>query len=145
MAKYEEPFEDVQEVFDNIIQTAEIDRYMSIRILCDDKMKKIGKVVKANDLVKHIGGDDVIIIINQKIFDQLEPELQVMQAEELLAGISYNTEKDKIEITKGDVETYSGILRKYGYHEAANGQKYPYEILKESIKTLYNAEKEVEA
>ena len=41
---------------------------------------------------------------------------------------------EKVIITKGDVVTYSGLLRKYGYDK--------YEVLRESIKTLYNAEKE---
>ena len=46
----------------------------------------------------------------------------------------FDTEKDKLEIKKGDVETFSGLLSKYGYDR--------YEVVRESIKTLYNVEKE---
>ena len=142
--KYDEPYEDVQKVFDDIIAKTDLGNYVSIRILTDDKMKKIGKVVKATDLIKHIGGDDVIIIINQEIFDQLPENLQVMQAEELLSGISFNTEKDKLEINKGDVDTYSGVLRKYGYDVPKKAGNPTYEVLIESIKTLYEAKKQKE-
>jgi hypothetical protein len=143
--KYEEPFEDVQEVFDNLINKTDLPNLVDIKIMTDDKMKKIGKIVKQNELNKQLSGYDVVIIINQEIFDQLEPELQVMQAEELLAGISWNMEKDRLEITKADVEAYSGILRKYGYDEVKNGNKYPYVTLTESIKSLYDAKKEKES
>jgi hypothetical protein len=131
MAKYEEPYDDVQNIFDEIITKAELDRFVTIKVLCDDVQKQIGKVAKANELVKHFGGVDIIVIINQRIFDQLTPEQQKMQAEELLAGISWDMEKDRLIMTKPDINAYSGILRKYGYDA--------YEVLQESIKTLYSA------
>ena len=136
MAKYEEPFDDVQAIFDKIIENADLERFVTIKVLCDDKQKTIGKVMKANELVKHFGGVDIVVSINQKIFEQLEPELQKLQAEELLAGISWDMEKDKLVVSKGDITTYSGLLRKYGYER--------YEVLQESIKTLYSASEEDE-
>ncbi len=57
-----------------------------------------------------------------------------MVAEESLAGVSFNYEKDKLDIKKGDVHTFSGFLKKYGHDR--------YEVLRESIKTLYNVKQE---
>lgn len=137
MAKFEEPFEDVKAVFDRVITNADLDRVVTIRVLCDDTQKTIGKVVRANEIVKHLAAIDIIVVINQRIFEQLTPEQQKMQAEELLAGISWDYDKDKLIISKGDINTFSGLLRNYGYDA--------YEVLQESIKTLYAAAKEEDA
>jgi hypothetical protein len=137
MAKYEEPESYIQEIFDNIIATADLERFVTIKVLIDDNQKTIGKMVKANAFVQHLAGVDVIIVINQRIFEQLPQEQQDLQAEELLAGISWDMQRDKLVISKGDIQTYSGLLRKYGYKQ--------YEVLQESIKTLYAAAEEEDA
>ena len=78
--------------------------------------------------------NDLYIFVNEQIFEQLEDWQKVIVAEEALAGVYFDTEKDKLEIKKGDVETFSGLLSKYGYDR--------YEVVRESIKTLYQVEKE---
>ena len=134
MAKYEEPFDDTQEIFDGVIANAELDRYVNIKLLSDNKSKTITKVVKANPLLKFETKNDLYIFVNEQIFEQLEDWQKVIVAEEALAGVYFDTEKDKLEINKGDVETFSGLLSKYGYDR--------YEVVRESIKTLYQVEKE---
>ena len=134
MAKYEEPFDDTQEIFDGVIANAELDRYVNIKLLSDNKSKTITKVVKANPLLKFETKNDLYIFVNEQIFEQLEDWQKVIVAEEALAGVYFDTEKDKLEIKKGDVETFSGLLSKYGYDR--------YEVVRESIKTLYQVEKE---
>jgi hypothetical protein len=81
--------------------------------------------------------NDVVIVVNETIFDRLETSQQHMVAEEATAGIHYDLEKEKLIITKGDITTFSGLLRKHGYEK--------YEALRESIKTLYDADKEEKA
>ena len=134
MAKYEEPFDDTQEIFDGVIANAELDRYVNIKLLSDNKSKTITKVVKANPLLKFETKNDLYIFVNEQIFEQLEDWQKVIVAEEALAGVYFDTEKDKLEIKKGDVETFSVLLSKYGYDR--------YEVVRESIKTLYQVEKE---
>lgn len=129
MAKYEEPFEDVQKIFEDLINTYSINEFANIKILSDDRQKVVGKIVKANPLVQHLAGVDIVIVVNEEIFEQLEMEQQNLIAEELLAGISWDEDKERIILSKGDVNTYSGILSKYGYKQ--------YEVLQESIRTLY--------
>lgn len=137
MARYEEPFDDTKEIFENIISNADLSRFINFKLLINNKQKELYKPIKANDLVKHMTNNDVVIIINERIFEQLNPEQKIMIAEESIAGVHFDAEKDKITFTKGDIQTYSGILRKYGYDK--------YEVLHESIKTLYNVEREEEA
>jgi hypothetical protein len=133
MAKFEAPFEDVEEIFSEKIKARELDRYINIAIVVNNKAKEVFKVVKANDLFKHRTGDDVIIILNQNIFDKLEEVQKHIVVEDALACIHYDTEKDKLIMTKPDVIAYSGILSKFTFET--------WNVVRESIKTLYNAEK----
>ena len=137
MAKFEEVFEDTQALFTNF--TKEIDNLtqVNIKILANNRLKEIGKVVKANDLLKHMTNEDVIILLNEQIFEQLEDEQKTMVVEELIARIYFDDEKDKLTIVSPDVNTFSLLLRKYGYDK--------YEVLHESIKALFSQEAEVEA
>lgn len=136
MAKYEEPFEETQDLYNQLIERAGLFNYVNITILTNNKAKEIFKINKANELLKYRTGDDIIIVLNEKIFDQLTQEQRIIVAEESLASIHFNTEKDKIEISKPDVVTFSGILAKHTFEK--------WNVLRESITTLYNAEKQEE-
>lgn len=138
MARYEEPFDDTKEIFETAISNAELSRFINFKLLINNKQKVIyNPPIKATDLVRHMTNYDVIIVINEHIFEQLTDEQKIMVAEESIAGIHFDTEKDKIVMNKFDVQTYSGVLRKYGYEK--------YEVLKESIKTLFTVQNEEEA
>lgn len=136
MAKYEELFEDHQALFNRAIDNAGLIQYMNIVVLSNNRAKDIFKISKTNDLQKHRSGDDVNIIINEKIFEQLTPEQQVILVDSAMSYISFDSEKDKVVITKPDFKAHRGILRKYSFDVI--------EILEESIKTLYQAVKEAE-
>jgi hypothetical protein len=135
MAKYELVFEDTQDLYTRLIGEADLNN-VNITVLADNKAKEIFKLSKANAILKFRSNDDVIIILNEKIFEQLTPEQQVIIAEESLAGISYNSEKDAIEIKKPDFIAFTGVLRKYSYNII--------DVLRESVTTLYAAEKQAE-
>ena len=136
MAKFEEPFEDTQDLFNEVIKTAGLDQYVNITILANNKAKEIFKINKANDLLKHRTGDDIIIVLNERIFEGLTDEQRRIVIEESLASIHYDMENDKLVISKPDVVTFSGVLAKHTFDK--------WEALRESIKTLYAAEKQVE-
>lgn len=136
MAKYEEPFEDTQDLYNEVIKNTNLDQYINITILVNNKAKEIYKVNKANELLKYRTGDDVIIVINEKIMEQLTLEQRRIVVEESLAAIHFDTEKDKLVINKADVVTFSGVLSKYSFDT--------WHVLQESIKTLYQAEKQAE-
>ena len=137
MARYEEPFDDTKEIFENIISNADLSRFINFKLLINNKQKELYKPIKANDLVKHMTNNDVVIIINERIFEQLNPEQKIMIAEESIAGVHFDAEKDKITFTKGDIHTYSGILSKFGTEK--------YLKLCELIKLIYSQENDVEA
>lgn len=136
MAKFEEPFEDTLDLYNEVIKSVGLDQYVNITILVNNKSKELFKVNKANELLKYRTGDDIIIVLNEQIFEQLTDEQRRIVVEESLASIHYDMENDKLVITKPDVVTFSGVLSKHSFEK--------WNTLRESIKSLYEAEKQAE-
>lgn len=137
MAKFEEVFPDTQQKFTTFIGTIDSLRDVRIKILTNNRLKEIGKVVKANDLLKHLTDEDVIILLNEQIFEQLEEEQQKMLVEELVAEIYYDLEKEKVSLLKPDFNTFSLFLQKFGYQKI--------DALHESIRSLFGKANEEDA
>ncbi len=136
MSKFTEPFEETQELYNQAISNIGLNNFINITIAVNNKSKDIFKVIKANDLLKYRTQDDVIIVLNEKIFEKLTPPQRLIVVEESLASIHFDTEKGMLVISKPDVVTFSGLLRKYTFET--------WNVLRESIKTLYQAEKQAE-
>lgn len=136
MAKFEEPFEDTLDLYNEVIKSVGLDQYVNITILVNNKSKELFKVNKANELLKYRTGDDIIIVLNEQIFEQLTDEQRRIVVEESLASIHYDMDNDKLVITKPDVVTFSGVLSKHSFDK--------WNTLRESIKSLYEAEKQAE-
>jgi hypothetical protein len=129
MAKFEEVYEDTLTLFQKHIDQTSIPRMVKIKILSNDAIKKeFGKVSKTNDIVKFMTDYDVVIQVNEPIFDQLEDKQKEYVVRDLLAQIVYDMEKDKINIVSHDITTFSGVLRNYDIDT--------YLSIKESIITL---------
>lgn len=133
MAKFDEPFEDTQALYDEKIKAVGLDQFINITVVVNNTAKELFKVNKANDLLKYRTGDDVLIVLNEKIFEQLTDVQKHIVVEDSLASIHFDTEKDRLIITKPDVIAYSGILSKFTFET--------WNVVRESIKTLYAAEK----
>ena len=137
MAKFEEVFQDTQTLFNTYIGQIDNLQEVNIKILSHNRLKEIGKVVKANDLIKHMTNEDVVILLNENVFEQLDDEQRQMVVEELLATVYFDSEKGKVSLIKPDINTFSLLLRKYGYAK--------YETLHESIKAVFAQMEEEEA
>lgn len=135
-SNFEEPFEETQAMFTQVIMAAGLNSLVNITVLTDNKAKDIFKVNKANKLLQYRTGDDVIIVLNEKIFEQLEPAHRLIVVEESLSAISYDTEHDTLEVKQPDVKTFKGVLKKHTYAV--------WEVVQESITTLYQVEKDEE-
>lgn len=136
MAKYEEVFEETKNLYTQLMLASGISNNVNIVIIANNKAKDIFKVNKANELLKYRSGDDIIIVLNEKIFDQLTPAQRRIVAEESLASIGYDLENEKITISKPDVVTFSGLLNKHSFEV--------WNVLRESIKSLYAKEEQTD-
>ena len=63
MATYVEVLDETDKVFREVLMTTTLERYLKVQLLADNGLKEIGKVVKANDLVKYVSDKDIIVIM----------------------------------------------------------------------------------
>ena len=134
MSKFKELHEGTQALYDQAILQTNLGQFINIAIFADDNSKEIFKLVKAIELLKFRTQGDLIILVNEKIIDQLTPEQRVIVVQESLAGVSFDSEKDKLEIKTPDFMAHTDILRKYGFETI--------DVIRESIKSIILAEKQ---
>lgn len=116
--KYDEPFDDNKELFQEIVTEADLDKNVNVKLVTNNRLKRVGKVSKASDLVKYLDNIDVLIEINEAVFEMLDEQQKRIIAEDLVSYISYYLEKDKIKVEPNpDFMTWSGLLDKYGVEE----------------------------
>ena len=114
MAKFEEVYDETLKLFNTHISESSIPSFLRIKILSNESLKDIpGKVSKSQDIVKFMTNYDVIIQINEPIFDDLNDDQKEYIVKDLLAQIHYDMDKDKVNILKPDVTTFSGVLRQF--------------------------------
>jgi hypothetical protein len=133
MSKYKVPFNSTTDLYAQAMLTAGLTGNVNITVASLDTSKEIYKVKKTGDWEKYRTGDDVVIFLNENIFDKLPEPQRILVVEESLASISYDSEHDKVIISKPDVITFSGILSKYTFET--------WNVMRESVKTLYTVEK----
>lgn len=78
--------------------------------------KEVGVVLKANDLVTLFTGDDslVAVALYEDAFNRVDEQTQEIWIRSLLNQISYDMDKDKIVITKPELQIGLGMYRKFG-------------------------------
>jgi hypothetical protein len=103
-----------EKLFNRLIDEADLQRVINIKLLGCNELKVITKPVKANDLLKFMTDNDLIILVNELIFDKLEEDQKELIAQELVAHISYDFEKGKMVINQPDVNTFSTVLKRVG-------------------------------
>jgi len=129
--KYFELHKDLEDLFTIGFAKTGLEHLVNLKVVGCKNQKTLTKVNKANDLWRYVGNEDVVITINELIFESLTKDLQLIAVDEALASISCNLETGKVTITKPDFSTYSTLLVKYGYDE--------YIKLYETVKSLYDS------
>lgn len=114
MAKFETPFDDTKEIFQQVITATDLERLLTFDLVTNNKLKEMFKVAKTNEYEKHKTGVDVKIFVNEEVFETLDEVQQVIVAESALAYVAYDFEKDKLSISKPDVMGHSGVISKFG-------------------------------
>ena len=135
-SKYIEPFDDTLSLFTEGMRNANMINNVNLLLLVDNKSKKIFKVKKADDVLKHRTNDDVIIFLNENVFERLPNDIKLLVVIEALAYISCDLDSGKVEITKPDFEAHSGVLNQHTYPRI--------NVARESIKSVYDVIKQEE-
>jgi hypothetical protein len=138
MAKFEHPTEDTVKAIDDVFLALIEERYgVRFNVLVNNDQKEVFKVKKYTADIKFAFGYDFQIVINEVILEGLDPVQQNLCIQEELAGVSYDPEKDMVNVKKGDFTSYSGFVEKHTYDKL--------KTLRESVKSLYDKKKEDDA
>lgn len=80
------------------------------------KCKTYGEVLKGNALVTLFTNDPnlVCVALYEELFDRVDEQTQDYWIESLLTQISYDDEKDKVVLTKPEINMSHGMYLKYG-------------------------------
>ena len=137
MAKFQEASPEVEKLFDEVREKTSIPQWVEFRVLCNNKQKgEPVKLVKSNDLVQMLTeGVNFAVVVNEDIFFFFSDDMKKLAFDEALAGVAVS-DTDAVSLEKPDFSTYSGVLAKYGDSEVIK--------LKESVKSLYDAQKQKE-
>ena len=78
--------------------------------------KEVGTVLKANDLVTLFTGDEslVVVALYEEALNRMDSQNQDLVIRSLLSQISYDADKDKIVITKPELQINLGMYRQFG-------------------------------
>ena len=115
MSKYNEVYADTQRLFDSVIDETGLEQVINFKVLsCNSLKKKACDAVKAGDIVKYMTEKDIIILVNEPVFERLTEEQRKIAAEEAVAKVGFDYEKDKIVMSQPDVSTFSLVLVKHG-------------------------------
>lgn len=78
--------------------------------------KEVGTVLKANDLVTLFTGDEslVAVALYEEALNRMDGQNQDLVIRSLLSQISYDADKDKIVITKPELQISLGMYRQFG-------------------------------
>lgn len=116
MAKFFELSEENKNIFDDIWQDSGMFNYIDLKILGVSKAKEVIKVAKTNALAEYLGKspDSCTVIVYEEVFDRLDDKNKKLLAQDALSIVSYDSEKDKINVGVPQITVTVGGRMKYG-------------------------------
>lgn len=87
------------------------------------KQKELIKITKLKDDISFLVKSELLVSINEELFDVFDEESVEILIEQELDKISYNDQNGKIKMLKPDLVTFSGIITKWGVEKVARANK----------------------
>lgn len=132
MAKWTNPDDETQSIISGVLVNLGLDNLIDTKIIVNDEQKNLFQVSKETPANKFAYGYDLKIIVNESIFDGLPHDQKLLAIEEALSGTYYDYDNDKLIVSTPD-KVYKSFIEHHGWEK--------YEVLVESIKSLYDAKK----
>ena len=86
---------------------------INLKVMSVTKAKNVLKVSKAGATLQYLTNKDVILIIYEEAFDRLSQEMQEKLMEGALSSVSYDTEKEKLNVDGDIAKEMFRMRRKY--------------------------------
>ena len=101
--KFFETSEDIKELIQNKFEGTGLDQLgINLKIVSVTKGKNVLKASKAGATVQYLTKKDAILTVYEEAFDRMSDEMKEKLIEGCISNISYDTEKDKLNV-EGDV------------------------------------------
>ena len=145
MAKIFETSADIAELAqDKFEETGLAQMGINLKVLSVTKSKVVLKATRANATTHHLTGKDVILIVYEEAFDRLTDDFKNKLMEGAISNISYDTEKDKLNVEGDYAKELFRMRRKYAdYVDIAETSYLVIEEIEEEEKKRKEAEREM--
>lgn len=123
MSKFFETSDEYVELIENQFSKTNLDTMgINLKVLSTTKAKDVLKVSRTSAVTNYLtkGETDILVMVYEQAFDRLTPDVQNMWAEMVLSAVSYDTEKDKLNIDTNPFGPFFNMRRKYGDVAADN-------------------------
>jgi len=129
-SKFYDLGEDTLELITNLIDKMALPFNLKIKFIGVTKQKQLIKLQKTSDVVSHLTSIDMFMFINEDYlitFDDTNAEILIYQE---LDRLQFDINKGTFKITKYQLQTNPGVLKKYGIDAVAQANQLV-ELLKE--------------
>ena len=115
---------------------------IELKVISTPKAKSILKVQRANATTNYLTKKDVILIVFEEAFDRLTEEHKNLLMEGAISNISYDTDKDKLNVDTDFAREIFRMRRKYqNYVDVAEESYIVIETIEEEEKQRKEAER----
>jgi hypothetical protein len=115
---------------------------IELKLISTPKAKSILKAQRANATTNYLTKKDVILIVFEEAFDRLTDEHKNLLMEGVLSNISYDTDKDKLNVDTDFAREIFRMRRKYqNYVDVAEESYIVIETIEEEEKQRKEAER----
>ena len=114
MAKIFETSQDIAELAQEKFEDTGLAQMgINLKVLSVTKSKSVLKVSRANATTHFLTDKDVILVVYEEAFDRLSDEFKSKLMEGAISNISYDTEKDKLNVEGDIAKEMFRMRRKY--------------------------------
>ncbi len=113
MDKIFETSQDILELAQAKFEDAGLVHTVGLRVLSTKKAKNVLKLSKANAILHGVTKDDVVLIIYEEAFDRLPDEYKEVLMEGVFSNVSYDADKDKLNVESDIAKEIFRMRRKY--------------------------------
>ena len=125
--------EDVIETFNEIYISKSFAINIGFKFVGSTKQKQLIKMKKLDDALQYVIGKDIIVYINEDVYDKFDEESKRILIEQELDRFYVDSKSGKIKTTPPNIVTSSGIVNKYGIDKVARANQ---------VEDLYNQQKQ---
>lgn len=116
MAKFFELTEENQNLVKDVFDDTGMQHYMNLKFVGVPKSRELIKISKANPLAEYMGKspDTIICTIYEEPFDRLDEKTKRILLTDAFSVVSFDTEKEKINVGAPQIVVTVGGRAKYG-------------------------------